>query len=177
MKRRIWTREELQECFRINNKGELERLCLQTNQFGKKGEWSVVDCVDNCGGYCRVRHNDSKIAYHTIVYILYHGTIEDMEAVIDHVSGDKLDDGIENLRLTTQRENCQNRTAHRNGRLTGCCLDKRWNKWLARIKINGKSIHLGLFTTEQEAHNIYIKACELINKYIDNKQFRELLKN
>lgn len=172
MKRRLFTKEELSECFRINEQGKLERL----NGKYKEETWTVVECVDNCKGYCRVKYRGYIISYHTIVWILTNGTIEDDEAVLDHTNGDKLDNRVESLRLTTQRENCQNQVSHRNGRLRGCCLHKQRNRWQAGIVINGKQMHLGYYKTEQEAHQIYCKACELIELYVDDKQFRNLLK-
>lgn len=69
-----------------------------------------------------------------------------------------------NLRLTTQRENMNNAYKQRNGKLVGCSLDKRNNKWQAQIKINGKSIYLGLYKTEIEAHKIYIAVKNKIMK-------------
>ncbi len=171
MKRIIYTREELCEVFRINEAGKLERLCLQTNQFGKKGEWRVVDCKANRNtGYCHIRHGDSTILYHTIVWILTNGTIEDVNAEIDHIDGNRINNRIENLRLVCKRENQQNRYKHRNGRLVGCRLDKRCNKWLARIKINGKEIHLGYFDTELEAHQIYCEALTMLDKSVEEVQ-------
>jgi hypothetical protein len=169
MKRRIWTREELSEVFRINENGELERLI-------KGLDWRIIDCVDNSNGYCRVGYKGTMIQYHTIIWVLINGTIVDAEAVIDHISGNKLDNRIENLRLTTQRKNNQNKKSHRNGRLVGCRLHK-CGKWEALIAINGKQISLGLFNTEPEASQVYLKALELIDQYIDSEQFRNLVKN
>jgi len=169
MKRKVWAKEELSEVFRISENGELERLFRGL-------DWRTVDCKCNHNeGYCAVRLRGSNINYHTIVWILINGFIEDENAVIDHIDGNKLNNKIENLRLVTNRENCQNRTTHRAGRLTGCFLDKRWNKWQARIRINSKRISLGYYNTELEAHTIYCIACELMEQYIDIKQFRELL--
>ena len=37
----------------------------------------------------------------------------------------------------------------------GVSFYKRYNKWQARIRINGKQKHIGLFKTELEAHNAY----------------------
>jgi hypothetical protein len=170
MERKIWTREELETVFRVNDKGELERLFRGL-------DWRVIDCKCNTtNGYCDVWFKGSMIRYHAIVYILHHGTIEDVDAEIDHSNGNKLDNRIENLRLVSKRENQQNRESHREGRLTGCYLDKRCNKWQAQIVINSKNIGLGLSNTELEAHQIYCKAIELIEEYVDNKQFRNLLK-
>jgi hypothetical protein len=168
MKRRIYTREELSEVFRINESGELERL---NGKYSPNGVgWSVVDCKCNTNtGYCQVQFKESKIRYHAIVYILHHGTIEDVDAEIDHSNGNKLDNRIENLRLVTKRENQQNRESHREGRLVGCSYHK-CGKWLALIRINGKNIGLGLYNTEQEAHKVYNEALTMLDKSAEEIQ-------
>ena len=40
----------------------------------------------------------------------------------------------------------------------GVSFYKRYNKWQARIRINGKQKHIGLFKTELEAHHAYQNA-------------------
>lgn len=109
------------------------------------------------------------IKYHGIKCILTNGTITDKDTVIDHENGDKLDNRIENLKLTTQRENQQNRHKHRNGRLTRCRLHM-CGKWEAYIQINGKKISLGLFNTEAEAHETYNEALTMLDKSIEEIQ-------
>jgi len=175
MKRKIWTKEELSEVFRINEKGELERL---NGKYSPNGVgWSVVECKTNTSkGYCDVGFQGSIIKYHAIIWVLTNGTIEDVNAELDHIDGNRINNRIENLRLVSTRENQQNRAKHRAGRLPGCRFDKRCNKWQARIEINGKLIHLGLYNTEPEAHQIYLKALDLVASYVDNKQFRALVK-
>ena len=39
----------------------------------------------------------------------------------------------------------------------GVCWSKTTNKWRSQITINGKKKHLGLFTSEEEAHEAYQK--------------------
>jgi len=147
--------------------GELERL----NGKFKEETWTVVDCKCNTNdGYCHVRFKSSMILYHAIMWILINGTIEDVNTELDHANGNRLDNRIENLRLVTNRENQQNSHKHRNGRLQGCSLDKRRNKWQARIQINGKQISLGHYDTEPEAHTIYYEALTMLDKSVEEIQ-------
>jgi hypothetical protein len=71
---------------------------------------------------------------------------------IDHIDRNPLNNNICNLRMATRSENMQNRNAK------GCSFNKRANKWLARIIINKKYIHLGYFDTESEARAAYLEA-------------------
>lgn len=81
---------------------------------------------------------------------------------VDHINGDKLDNSMENLRIVTHRENCQNMKCHREGNLVGAsyCGARRYPAyhWKSRIYIDGKTKHLGTFPTEQLAHEAYMKA-------------------
>ena len=78
--------------------------------------------------------------------------------MVDHINGNSLDNRRTNLRTVTNRENQQNRTVHREGRLCGCTYRKRIKKWEAQIRINKSQKHLGYFKTEIEAHQAYMKA-------------------
>lgn len=169
MGRRIWTKEELQASFRVNESGELERL-YKGWRWGH--QWRVIECVGN--RYRQVRFNNSNILYHTILYILHHGTIEDINSRIIHANSDVNDNKIQNLQLSTTRS-IKQALSTQNGNLLGACFDSNSGKYKASIYINDKRIHLGLFDTEVEAHKIYIKAINNIHLYVDAKQFRELL--
>jgi hypothetical protein len=76
---------------------------------------------------------------------------------VDHWSGDTLDNQRHNLRATDTRGNAQNHKRHRAGRLVGASFHKQSGKWRARAVIDGEQTHLGLFSTEQEAHERYMK--------------------
>jgi len=73
---------------------------------------------------------------------------------IDHINGIRDDNRIENLRRVTNQQNQFNRTCK------GYCLDKKSGKWRACIGLNGRTINIGRFKTEEEAHNAYIKKKE-----------------
>lgn len=109
----------------------------------------------NSRGYIEIGFKGRIYKAHRLAWLLYYGDWPKNQ--IDHINGTKHDNRIENLREVSSRQNCQNRDLHRKGRLFGCHFNKQRNKWQARIKINGKTKHLGLFNTEQEAHEAYKK--------------------
>jgi len=75
--------------------------------------------------------------------------------VVDHINHDKQDNNVENLRITTQRGNCSNRKVKGKSKYVGVSWSKHKGKWHSKIKINGKTNHLGYFTNELEASNAY----------------------
>ena len=71
---------------------------------------------------------------------------------IDHINRDPGNNSTENLRIVTQQQNQFNR----NGK--GYSWDVNRNKWAARIRLNGKNIHLGRFDKEEDARAAYLEA-------------------
>ena len=170
MKRQEIDVEELRKVFRLKD-GKLERLRSYPSI-----KWTVVENNGTNDGYCNVRFNSMRIYYHTIVWILSTGEDIPEGIQIDHINGNRIDNRFENLRLVTDRENNQNRKVHRKGKLVGCSFHKPMNKYRASIWIGKKCSHLGYYDTEEEAHNIYVRACKHIEEYVDNDSFRELIK-
>lgn len=77
---------------------------------------------------------------------------------IDHINGNGLDCRKENLREVTHAQNMMNRKgAIRNSKtgFRGVVRYKRDGNFQAKIKINGKTIHLGYFLTAIEAARAY----------------------
>lgn len=71
----------------------------------------------------------------------------------DHINHQTLDNRRCNLRIVTNQENQFNRKNPK-----GYYWDEATNKWRARIKINGKTKHIGLFNTAKAAHVAYLQA-------------------
>lgn len=85
--------------------------------------------------------------------------------VVDHVNRNTLDNRRTNLRLCSQRQNLYNTAGYtklsRSGRpvVSGhkgvSRADSRRNPWSARIRVDGREKHLGVFRTEEEAARAY----------------------
>ena len=93
--------------------------------------------------------------------------------VCDHRDGNGLNNQRQNLRFATYRQNCQNRqNVTFSSKYPGVGWLKRDSKWRAKIKINGISKYLGLFTSEQEAYQAYETAVALIGEKVIKQEIR-----
>jgi len=91
-----------------------------------------------------------NIGMHRLI-LQRHGLLKD-GLVIDHIDGDGLNNQKANLRTCTRAENMRNRRGpFKNGYLGICRTKSKKNPWAARIGLNGKLIHLGVFPTREEA--------------------------
>lgn len=109
-------------------------------------------------GYWQIRIDGTAYYGHRLAWIYVHGAWP--AGAIDHADGDRRNNRIDNLRLATIRQNAANQRK-RNGKsspLKGVSWHAARNRWAAHIRINGKSTYLGLFDTEQAAHQAYVAA-------------------
>ena len=85
------------------------------------------------------------------------------EIVIDHVNSDGTDNRRSNLRRATYRQNSFNRIVSKRSStgIKGVFFDKERNKYVARIKVDGKYKNLGRFEDINDAANAYKEAAEL----------------
>lgn len=102
---------------------------------------------DNGAGYPTAWVNGKKEYLHHLIIRPQTGM------VIDHINGNKYDNRLTNLREITQKENTRNRKTNKNNLsgVSGVFFDSRINKWLARITVDYKSLHLGSFETKEKA--------------------------
>lgn len=77
---------------------------------------------------------------------------------VDHINGNGLDNRRENLRVCSRAQNLANRRSSRRRRSGLKGAYKLGERWLASIKSNGKTRHLGVFDTPEEAHAAYCAA-------------------
>jgi hypothetical protein len=98
-------------------------------------------------GYIVSSRKNQKIWLHRLLL----NAPNDMQ--VDHKDRNPLNNTDENLRLCTAQENAINRSTQSNNTSgsTGIVWHTKANKWCARIKYNGKEIHLGLFDNYEDA--------------------------
>ena len=80
---------------------------------------------------------------------------------IDHINGNKLDNRRLNLRIASVQKNAFNRKKPKvecTSIYKGVLQRKNSEKWIARIKISNKAIHLGTFINEVDAAKAYNEA-------------------
>lgn len=122
----------------------------EDEHFLKERTWSV-----HTSGYASAvrRINGKNVRVYLHCEIMKRKSGE----VIDHKNGDRLDNRRSNLRVVSASDNNRNRSA-RHARNTsghrGVHYDKVKGKWRAKAVVNGKSNHLGYFSTSEEASEV-----------------------
>ena len=75
------------------------------------------------------------------------------KATVDHINRNRLDNRRCNLRSLDNAVSAQNKASYAGATSPhrGVSLHKPTGKWLARIQVNKKAMHIGLFESEAEA--------------------------
>ena len=109
--------------------------------------------------YIKVQIDGAEFMAHRLVWRLVTG-VDPGSAQIDHINGDKHDNRFLNLRLASNAQNAMNRRAstRNSSGYKGVSYCKRRSKWIATIRIDGKSVYLGGYSTAELAHMAYCKA-------------------
>jgi len=133
------TQEQLKKFLHYNpDTGVFTRLVC-VNQF-KVGE--PAGDVDG-GGYLRTSIKGIRYKCHRLAWFYVYGY---WPSKIDHINHIKTDNRIINLREVSHQENMKNASLQKNSiGFNGVDKHKASGKWRARIALDGKEIHLGLF--------------------------------
>ena len=95
-------------------------------------------------GYKRIKVDGKEYKAHRLAWMYVYGTMTE-EKQIDHVNHDRSDNRIKNLRLVTHSSNQKNRLLNKNNTTGVCGVRKRGNRFIAELKHNGVSMHLGSY--------------------------------
>lgn len=104
-------------------------------------------------GYIIIRLDNALYLAHRLAWLYMTGAWPAHQ--IDHVNGDRADNRFSNLREATNIENAHNRHKRRNNKSGYTGVRAESKRWLAEIKVNYKTIRLGLFDTPEEASRAY----------------------
>lgn len=115
---------------------------------------SVAGCVGK-KGYKQICIDQKLYGEHRLVWLYHYGAFPD--GVIDHIDRNPLNNSIRNLRVVKHAENCQNTKKHidNTSGYKGVYWNKQRSRWMAKIVVNGKQHHLGIFLTPEEASVAY----------------------
>ena len=103
----------------------------------------------NGSGYIQISVDGKLYLAHRLAWFY---CFQEWPVLLDHINRDRADNRLDNLREVTQSVNVHNssdrpsKSGFRNARKVG-------SRFQSEIKINGKSIHLGMFDTAEEASN------------------------
>jgi hypothetical protein len=123
-----------------------DRDCQWNGKWaGKKAGYVALS------GYVLVRINRKNYKAHRIIWAIVHGRWPENE--IDHIDNITSNNRLENLREATPQENRRNIGLRRNNMsgVTGVHWSKNHQKWLASIRSDRKSHHIGLFADKDDA--------------------------
>lgn len=123
---------------------------------------------EKLGKYYAVRNitvgvgKQSLVRMHRVIFGLQSGD----SRKIDHARGNTLDnrrfvDRKPNLRIASSLENNRNARKRKDNTSGYKGVDLHKGRWRARIRVDGKSVHLGYFATREDAKVAYDSAARL----------------
>ena len=116
----------------------------------KNLNYSTTGCI-NGDGYINIKINNKIYLAHQLA-VLYITGIFPIDQV-DHGNHIRSDNRWSNLSEATYASNSKNKSKAKNNTsgVTGVRWNKRDKRWVARIKVNGKQLHLGNFKNKTDA--------------------------
>jgi hypothetical protein len=112
----------------------------------------------NDSGYRIIRLDRVNFRAHRLAWLYVHGELPKQD--IDHINGDRSDNRIANLRSVSRSVNLQNlrsaKSHNKSSGLLGVHLSD--NRWIAKLQVDKRTVHIGSFGTAEEASQAYLAA-------------------
>lgn len=139
---------------------ETGHLCWKKIRRGATPPGVPISCPSH--GYISLRVDYKQYLAHRVIWLMVHGSWP--PAHIDHIDGNPANNRLANLREATPLQNILNSTRRKDNTsgYKGVFLERRTNKWVSRVKVGSRRVHLGSFSSPEEAHLAY---CEAASKY------------
>lgn len=138
------TQSRIKELFEYRDGALYRKIKVGSAKIGDR-----AGSINKSDGYRYVKIDGTCYPEHRIVYLLHFGIV----VLLDHINGIRDDNRVENLRTCTVKQNRHNACLNKNNKsgVKGVLWYERTKKWLVKIGIDGKQIHLGYFTDLNEA--------------------------
>jgi hypothetical protein len=150
----------LRECFEVDlTAGVLAWKTRPRHHFPSLRAWQI-NCSTFAGRragcassnkYVRVRVSGRLLLAHRIIFALAFGRWP--TADIDHINGDPGDNRLANLREASRSENLRNQKRRRDNtsKIVGVSKSPNGHGWRARIWVDGRERHIGIFLSKAAA--------------------------
>jgi hypothetical protein len=144
--------EEWRDCVGYPNYAVSSLGNIKNKKTGRILKPSIVE------GYSKYKLSRDKVAYnasgHRVVALAFIPNPEN-KPTIDHIDRNQSNNAVTNLRWATYCENNQNKIGFRGAVPFRGVANHLNGKFQAHISINNTLIHIGLFDTAEEAHEMY----------------------
>ncbi len=151
MKRTALTQEQLREVLKYN-----KRTGLFTWRLPRKNVRVGEVAGDFSGRYVRIKLDQKSYAASCLAWLYVTGEWPPFE--VDHRDTDKHNNRWKNLRSATRAQNAHNTRPMKRKKYTalkGVTWAKGRRKWMAAIRVEGRSTTIGYFDSDREAHIAY----------------------
>ncbi len=118
--------------------------------------WSLAGHKKKCGRM-NIKIDGKPYLAHRLAWLYTHK--EWPKKFLDHINGNTWDNRIENLRDVSNSINMQNqKRAHVTNHSGVLGVQRRGDKYAARITLNKQLVYLGMFDSKEEAGQAYLQA-------------------
>lgn len=136
-----------------------DRLDLYTNKKGPDDCWEWTGTITQGYGVLNMGgRGGTTVRAHRAAWVRAYGPIPEGKW-LDHLCGNRKCLNVAHLRLATPAENAFNRTVPSRNNTSGYrgVFRTRGGRWYARVTVRGKTHHLGVFDSPQEADAVAAK--------------------
>ena len=126
-------------------------------KYAKKILVGSIVGANHLAGYKHIMLQRTQFLAHRLAWFYVYGCWPNME--IDHIDGNRSNNAISNLRDVDRLTNAQNKTRPQSNNLSGFLgVHAKRGRWVADIKVKGKTFRVGTFDTPTEASEAFLNA-------------------